>query len=292
MKGTVIGVIGLGCKQRFGNFSGLELDLLDTLAGEVAITLESAHLYQELSRSKDLIRRAGRLSALGTLAAGIAHEIRNPLVSVQTFLQLAPERLHDREFIESFLQLTKEEVQRISNLVAELLTFARSPSHSIREIKVEEELERYVTLLSPEARKQRVRLELEVRGQIPQIYADPDQLKQVMANIVLNVIQATPPEGRVSIAACGLQLHGKSFCQLQVSDTSAGIPSEVREDIFNPFFTTKDRGTGLGLPIAQQIVSEHGGFITLDTAAKTGARSLIHFPSVSQGASVAGAVVA
>ena len=284
-------MIGLGCKQRFEAFSAAELDLLDTLAGEAAIALENARLYDELRRSQDIIRSAGRLSALGTLAAGIAHEIRNPLVSVQTFLQLVPDRLHDQEFIESFLELTQAEVRRISNLVAELLTFAKSSSPSMRELEVEEELQRSVTLLGPEARKQRVRLELEVGGQLPRVYADPDQLKQVMINIVLNAIQATPPEGCVSIAACAFWLQGKTFCQLRISDTGPGISAELREEIFNPFFTTKDRGTGLGLSIAQQIVSEHGGFITVDSNDGIGTRFLIHFPSVSQSASVAGAVV-
>ena len=138
----------------------------------------------------------GRLSAIGTLAAGIAHEIRNPLVSIQTFFQLAPQRLNDEEFMTSFLKLAEAEVQRIGNLITELLMFAKSPSPSLRPVSLAEIAERAVVLLEPQARSQGVKLTLLVEPQADAVLADGDQLMQVVLNLGLNGIQATPRGGK------------------------------------------------------------------------------------------------
>src|SRR6185503_8430772 len=138
-----------------------------TLAAEASVALENARLYEELKRSQDIIRRADRSSALGTLAAGIAHEIRNPLVSIQTFFQLAPERLHDEEFFTSFLNMTANEVKRITNLINELLAFARSPSRALKPLNLNETVERVVTLLEPEARKHKLTIERQLSPHVP-----------------------------------------------------------------------------------------------------------------------------
>ena len=115
--GNLTGFIGLGEKRNLDAFHAEDLELLETLGAEASVALENARLYEELKKSQDIIRRADRLSALGTLAAGIAHEVRNPLVSIQTFFQLAPDRLHDEEFFTTFLAMTANEVTRISDLI-------------------------------------------------------------------------------------------------------------------------------------------------------------------------------
>jgi signal transduction histidine kinase len=278
---TLVGLIGLGPRRDLQAFTAGDLELLNNVAAQASIAFENARLYEELRKSKDIINRAGRLSALGTLAAGIAHEIRNPLVSIQTFFQLAPARIGDEEFMSSFLGLAEGEVQRISNLISELLSFAKSPAPATSEVEVDDVVERTVTLLAPQAKTQRVELLRTEVLDMPPILADRDQIRQVLINVVLNAIQATNEGGSVSISARLKEREGKSYCRLEVSDTGPGIPTDIREEIFNPFFTTKDKGTGLGLPIAHQIVTEAGGFISVESVEGSGTTFFIDLPIVT-----------
>lgn len=278
--GSLIGFIGLGRKRDLEVFSVVDLDLLGTIAAQSAIGLENARLYEELHRSRDLIQRADRMSALGTLAAGVAHEIRNPLVSIQTFFQLAPSRLGDQEFFTSFLGLAENEVRRIADLVTELLTFARSPQSSVEEVDLEDVADRTVRLLMPQAHKYRVHLKRVGRCDLPIIRGEPDRIKQVLINVILNGLQATPENGIVTVRSNVVERGNRRFCQIEIHDTGPGIPADAREDIFNPFFTTKEKGTGLGLSIAHQIVAEHGGYITVDSREGHGCRFAIHFPTL------------
>ncbi|MBI1817550.1 MAG: GAF domain-containing protein [Deltaproteobacteria bacterium] len=277
----LIGFIALGRKRNLEAFYAEDLQLLSTLAAEASIALENARLYEELKKSRDIIERTGRLSALGTLAAGIAHEIRNPLVSIQTFFQLAPQRRHDPEFFTSFLSLTAGEVDRIGDLITELLSFARSPSHRVEDVDINDLIERTTLLLDPEARKSRVKLARLLATDLPVIRADGDQLKQVVINLVLNAIQATPAGGTVTVLTRRHRHQGNPLCQIEVRDTGVGIPPKMIEDIFNPFFTTKDKGTGLGLSIAHQIATEHGGFITVTSEMDHGSSFYVNLPLTS-----------
>lgn len=278
----LIGLLGLGRRRDLEVFAAGDLEILGRLASGAAIALENARLYDEVRRSRDIIHRAGRLSALGTLAAGIAHEIRNPLVSVRTFFQLAPQRLSDAEFMSSFMRLAEEEVERINSLITELLTYAKSTTASLRLIDLDELVDRTVTLLAPQAKTQRVELVRVPPGRASLvIVADGDQIVQVLVNIVLNAIQATPGGGTVTVETLAVEYEGGLFCQVEVRDTGQGIPPEIREEIFNPFFTTKDKGTGLGLAISHQIVAEAGGFIAVDSVEGRGSRFCINLPAAA-----------
>ena len=139
-------------------------------------------------------------------------------------------------------------------------------------------IDRTVRLLSPQAHKQRVQLRRVTASPVPTIRIDPDRVKQVIINIILNGIQATPQNGIVTVATHLIVHQGREYCQIMIADTGPGIPNANREEIFNPFFTTKDKGTGLGLSIAHQIVSDHGGFITMESVEGEGCRFCIHLP--------------
>jgi two-component system NtrC family sensor kinase len=273
----LVGFIALGKRARIQPFTAEDLRLLETLAAQAAIALENARLYEELRRSEEIIRRADRLSALGTLAAGIAHEINNPLVAIQTFFQLAPQRLSDREFLTEFLELTAQEVRRITSLIAELLSFARSPSRSVRDVDANEIIDSVVRLLEPQVRKNGVTILKVLRDSISVTRGDHDQLKQVFLNIILNAIQAMEPNGGVvTIETLEVTHNGEKYVQVCVADTGSGIPAEIIGDIFNPFLTTKDSGTGLGLAISNQVISEHGGFILVDSTVGKGSTFRIY----------------
>jgi two-component system NtrC family sensor kinase len=276
---VLIGFIGLGRKRDFDAFFAEDLDLLATLSAEASVALENARLYEELKKSQDIIRRADRLSALGTLAAGIAHEVRNPLVSIQTFFQLAPDRLHDEEFFTTFLSMTANEVKRISDLITELLSFARSPTRQLGPVNLNDAVERVATLLEPEARKHHLKLLREFSDPILFVLADADQIKQVLINLILNAIQATQPGGVITLSTRAVRRSDTPFGQFEVRDTGAGMPPERLDHIFDPFFTTKDKGTGLGLSIAHQIVMEHGGFISVDSQEGRGTGFFVDLPA-------------
>jgi signal transduction histidine kinase len=159
-----------------------------------------------------------------------------------------------------------------------LLNFAKSPVRARGDVAIDEEIERVVTLLAPEARKRGVHLDRLGNISGIHIYADADQLRQVLINIVLNGIQAVSNGGSVAVTARQVVSQEVGYCQIEIEDTGPGISEGLREEIFNPFFTTKSKGTGLGLSIAHQIVAEHGGFISLETGEGSGARFLINFP--------------
>lgn len=284
---NMIGFLALGRRRDMAAFAVGDLEILSSVAAQASIALENARLYGELRRSREIISRAGRLSALGTLAAGIAHEIRNPLVSIQTFFQLAPQRLDDEEFMTSFLRLAEAEVQRISDLISELLTFAKSPSASLGQVDVNEIVTRTSTLLAPQARRQQVELRQTLAKDLDYAAADADQVLQVLINIVLNGIQATPAGGVVAIETRQVDTESGFYCQIEVRDTGEGIPAQIREAIFNPFFTTKDKGTGLGLPIAHQIVTECGGFITVESEEGRGTQFSVNLPVFGRGEATA-----
>lgn len=281
------GFISLGRKQNMDAFYAEDLALLETLAAAASVALENARLYEELKKSQEIIHRADRLSALGTLAAGIAHEVRNPLVSIQTFFQLAPERLHDEEFFTSFLGTASGEVKRISDLINELLSFARSPHRVVGPVDLNDVADRVSKLLEPEARKHRISLTRTFSSNLPLVNADGDQVKQVLINLILNAIEATEPGGEVSVISRAVEHNKGCVSQLEIRDTGVGIPDERLEDIFTPFFTTKDAGTGLGLAIAHQIIVEHGGSITAESQPGRGTSFVINLPAYVEGSEAA-----
>lgn len=234
----------------------------------------------DLTTSIDL-ERAGRLADVGVLAAGIAHEIRNSLVSVQTFFQLAPIRLDDEEFRTGFLALAHAEVNRVCELVGELLDVARPAPAVLVRADLAQVADTTVRLLMPQARQRQVAMTLECT---PGLYvrADVARIKQVLINIVLNALEATPPGGAVRIGARAARHNRRDYGEVTVEDTGTGIPAQIHGEIFTPFVTAKPGGTGLGLAIAQRIVSDHDGFITVDSASDRGTRFTVCLPCAEE----------
>jgi signal transduction histidine kinase len=229
--------------------------------------------------ARDRLAHADRLAAIGTLAAGVAHEIRNPLVSVRTFIQLLPERLDDEEFRTSFRELALGEIDRICGLINDLLAFSR-PGLTEPESTDVAELARQITrLLDAEARKQDIRLACEAAAGTPRVWASEAQLKQVLMNVVLNGIQACPGAGRVRVSTRGERRNASHWCVIEVADTGPGIGDADGGRIFDPFFTTKALGSGLGLFIARRIVEDHAGTIHAARGPEGGCMFTIHLPA-------------
>jgi two-component system NtrC family sensor kinase len=237
------------------------------LADGAVTILENAGLAADLENARVLLQRADRLSALGTLAAGVAHEIRNPLVSVRTFIQLLPERVNDEEFRTSFRELALKEIERICELITDLLSFSRPTPADREPTDLNEIASQIVRLLDPEARKRDVGLTMALADRVPLVVVHEAQVKQVLMNVILNAIQACSGHGTVDVRTVD---DGAGGCTVAVADSGVGMTPEQREHIFDPFFTTKESGSGLGLYIAHRIVTEHGGSITVIPRAEGG----------------------
>lgn len=234
------------------------------------------------AHARERLERADRLAAIGTLAAGIVHDIRNPLVSVRTFLQLLPERLEDEEFKTAFRELALSELDRVCLLINDLLSFSRPAAREREVIEVTPIVEQTVRLLEPEARKASVQLCLAEEGAPLRVIADEGQLRQVLMNVVLNAIEATPVGGRVDVA-CAVEVRSAHGCVVSVTDTGAGLPPGDPAQVFEPFYTTKSLGSGLGLYIARRIVDDHGGTIQAVRCEHGGTSIVIRLPSAEGG---------
>ena len=265
-KQKLIGIINLGKKGRGEMYNHEDLELLATLSNQAAIAIENAKLYEDLSKAKVQMQRADRLAALGTLTAGLAHEIRNPLVAIKTFTQLLPERFDDNEFRNHFLNVTAGEVDRISSLVNELLEFARPSQPNLNKEDLNQIVDKMLLLVTTELRKKNLQIVKEFYEYLPPVVMDKEQMKQVFLNILLNAIDATPENGTITVGTRLVERNGyQDFAQIIVRDTGRGIPKEDLDRIFIPFYTTKHQGSGLGLAISHQIVQEHHGSIEVES---------------------------
>jgi signal transduction histidine kinase len=271
----LLGLVALGQNRDLRIFSAEDLQILTAVASGASVALENASLSRQLRHSEVVLERANRLSSLGMLAAGIAHEIRNPLVAVKTFLDLLPSRLDDREFLTRFRDLSLSELRRVTDLIADLLTLGKSTTTERRIVDVGATIEPVVRLMESTARKRQVTLDVQVEHGLPSVLADADQLKQIALNLLLNAIEMSPTDGVVTLALGGT-LGGM---YVEVRDQGPGIPAEQREDIFAPFFTTKESGTGLGLALVHQMVVEHGGDITVESTVGRGSTFRVTLPA-------------
>jgi nitrogen-specific signal transduction histidine kinase len=231
-------------------------------------------VFDDLSQIKSLeqqLRRSDRLAVLGTMSAGLAHEIRNPLVPIKTFVSLIPERLDDPEFLLRFAEIGRAHIERIERLVTQLLSFSRSRAPQRESVSVHQMLETTVALLGHDLARRGIDLEADLIARSDAVYADRQQLEQVLLNILMNAIDAMPGGGKLIVSTrlhCeSLQVISRSMLQIQVADTGPGIPEHLLPKVFDPFVTTKSSGTGLGLSIAYGIVADHKGTIEIRNSA-------------------------
>jgi signal transduction histidine kinase len=281
-KEGVIGALTVDNRRGGTPFTSDDYTLLEGLANQAAIAIENAWLVEDLRRSREQVRRADRLGTLGTLAAGLAHEINNPLVSINTFLSMAPAKRkeNDEEFWGNYHTLACHEAERIRGLVETMRRLGQTGAGAAPRETVDAEalVGEVVTLLFREAELGRVKLSADCDPDTPKIVAVRDQLHQVVLNLTLNAIAATPPGGEITIQTGPLP-EGDGLW-LEVKDTGPGIPSEHLEQIFDPFFTTKgpDEGSGLGLMVCHRIVTDHQGKIEVRSREGEGASFIVELP--------------
>jgi signal transduction histidine kinase len=232
-----------------------------------------APLQVQLVESRELVERQEKLASLGMLAAGVAHEIRNPLTAIKAWLYLQQKHLKPGtpEFADA--ELIGSEINRLERIVKDFLQFARPSDPQFAVVSAEQPLREVQTLMEPELEKSKIKLVLD-KIMLAQIRIDPQQIKQVLINLVQNAADSIGENGTVTLR---VRLDEKRLIDrqmdvviLEVSDTGKGIPPEAEKRLFDPFFTTKDFGTGLGLPIAARIVEKHQGALQYQTQAGSG----------------------
>ena len=258
-----------------------------------------------IKRLEQQIRRSDRLASLGTLSAGMAHEIKNPLVSIKTFAQLLPERYQDSDFRETFSNLIGHEIDRIDSLVNQLLRFARPAKPHLKPMHVHEILEKSLLLIGHRLFQKQIKLNRAWDANVDTIRADADQLEQVFLNFFLNAMDAMKRGGELTVSTqirTGEELvaglaqgngngsrHDEEVLRITIRDTGEGIRSEDIAHVFDPFFSTKDYGTGLGLSVVHGIIQEHGGQIEVESELKKGTAFHILLPLVRFDSKVAAA---
>jgi signal transduction histidine kinase len=227
-------------------------------------------LRRQLIESQALAERHEKLASLGVLAAGVAHEIRNPLTAIKLRTYLLRQNLEEGVPADEDVVVIEREIDRLERIVSDFLVFARPNDPQLAAVAPHDLLREIRELLAPELAQSEIALVVESRAEVPPLRADPHQLKQVLVNLVRNAAESIGQKGRVTLRTRKdrLPLRGRSqeVVVLEVEDTGTGILAEVQERLFDPFFTTKAAGTGLGLSIAMRILERHGGTLQFQTA--------------------------
>ena len=238
---------------------------------------ELAKAYEKLRTTFEQLRRADRLAALGELSAGIAHEIRNPLGSIKGSIEILESEISANHPKHEFVEIIQEETARLNGLVGEFLQFARPPRPSMAPASLSDLVEGAASLVAQEAEQSGIRVSKRIDPTMPPVRVDPDQIRQVLLNILLNATQAMGTGGRLEIL-CRYEREAE-LAVVEISDTGPGVAPDQLEQIFDPFFTTKSNGTGLGLSISHQLVENHKGRIVARTNPDGGLTFRIELPA-------------
>lgn len=240
-------------------------------------------LFDDLTEKKaleDRVRRADRLAAMGTLAAGLAHEIKNPLTAVRAFVQMFPDKYAKEDFRDKFNRIVPKELDRVNILLENLLDLVRKPKLKISTLKTYDTIDHVLGSLEPEIEKRNILVSCLGREAGHMVLGDESYLERAVHNIVLNAVQAMPAGGRLTIETAAVSdKEGKKTVEITVTDTGPGIPAEQVSDIFNPFYTSKEKGTGLGLAVTNKIIEDQGGNVRVHSQRAEGTAFTLSLPA-------------
>ena len=266
-------------------------EILEIFAPQIAIAIENATLYSnlekkivELRRSQALLSRAEKFSFLGNLAARLAHELKNPLTAIGTFLQLLPLKYDDEEFRRDFHKVALEETTRMNDLITELLDLAKPKESHFAFADLHDVIDKMVLLISPQSKAKKIEIVRKFDRSLGQVWMDSEKVKQVLLNLLSNAIDFCREGGTIEIVTGRDTSTGREgSLRLEVRDNGIGIEESILDRIFDPYFTTKHKssmhsGTGLGLFIVHQHVQEHFGNIEVRSKINEGTSFIITFP--------------
>ncbi len=267
-------------------------ETLEIFSPQIAIAIENARLYSrlqeqmmELRRSHALLSRVEKFSFLGNLAARLAHEIKNPMTAIGTFIQMLPQKFNDKEFREDFYKIAMEETNRVNNLITELLDLVKTKEPHFELNDLHGLIDKMILLVSPESNAKKIEVIRQFDSDIGQVWMDSEKMKQVILNLLSNAVEFTPEKGRIEILTRECTRRGKpKSIRIEIKDNGIGIPESMIDKIFEPYFTTKHKsnmhnGTGLGLFIAHQNIQDHKGTIEVKSEVNEGATFIMNIPT-------------
>lgn len=292
-KEKALGVIAADYVEPGKNIKADILESVMIFAQQAGLAIHNAFRYQELKNFSEQMEekiqkttatlrkteaqliRSEKLAALGQLAAGIAHEIRNPLTSINILIHSLRDSFSSNNSHREDLQVIEEEIDRINKIVDQFLRFARPSPPLLEKAEISSVFEETLQLLRPQIEKQRISVQKNF-GSLPLINIDKEQMKQVVLNLLLNAIQAMPGGGQLQLT--GQMPRGNSWIQLSIQDSGMGIPPQDMDKLFDPFFSTREGGIGLGLSIAHRIIDQHHGRIEVESTPEKGTLFTIWLP--------------
>jgi len=247
-------------------------------------TIQEAEAKLELERS---LRQSEKLATVGQLASGLAHEIGTPLNIISGRAELTKRRPEDKEGVQKNQDVILHQTERITKIIQQLLGFVRKKRPEQKALNIQDLLGIILDFLDHQIQKQMVTVVNEMRDNIPSVRGDADQLQQVFLNLILNAIQSMPDGGTLCLSASvkeiskeGMEDSHRPYVEICVEDTGVGMDKAVAQNIFTPFFTTKDTGTGLGLMVSQGIIQDHEGWIEVESEIGRGSLFKVYLPSL------------
>ena len=285
----VIGILSLGKKKSDEDYSQDDLDILLPLARTLAIAISNAKLFDELGKTQAEAAQKEKMAVIGTLSAGINHEICNPLGiargQCEAFLLNVKDGLYDNKSSEELLNKAKDimtkvmkETDRATAITKKLSSFAKPAKGEAQLVNIDKETDDVLGLVGYELKLEKIEFEKQIESDLPDIFVDKKQFQEVLFNLLRNAGQAIGEKGKITVIA----KQDKGRVSIDIRDTGSGIPEDKLKELFNPFFTTKDpgKGTGLGLFIVRQVVEKNGGRIYLkETKVGEGTSFTVEFPA-------------
>ena len=274
--GRLWGFVIVGPKLSGDPYFSDDIDFILTLGSQAAIAIENLQLHRQMEEER---LRAERLGVIGTLASGIAHEIKNPLVAIRTFAELLPERFRDEEFHGEFSKVVMREVGRIDGLVARLRELATRPAQQLAALELRIPIEETLALLRGQLEQKQIRVSTDYENAVPLILGEANLLKQLFLNLFMNAIEAMGTGDELSVRLWTKQVLGTTGVVADVTNTGSEIPDDILTQIFEPFFSTKPGGSGLGLAICRNIADAHRATIRVrNNALPKGVTFTVEFP--------------
>jgi signal transduction histidine kinase len=284
-KGHTVGVLQVLNKRGKSSFNADDLEMLTILADLVAIALENAKLYtrlsekfalteEELKFTQEKLIRSERLAALGKLSQGVAHEVRNPVMVIGGFARRLQKQCGNVEPVLKSTEVILRETERLERMVMDIESFCRLPQPVLQPVPASTVLDRLLEDLADKFNSQGIGIKRDFREPLPRLQADAKLLELALSNIISNAIEAMPGGGLLEL---GMDLQADKLL-ISIRDSGVGIAAEDLANIFDPFFTSKTRGSGLGLTAAHRIISDHSGEITVSSELGKGTEVRIALP--------------
>ena len=284
-KGKAIGLIAVDNQICGRPITETDVGFLTLVANQSALAIENSRLYTNLQEinaqllnAQNRLIQSEKLAALGEVVASIAHEIKNPLVSIGGFARRLERNLKENTSEKKYMRIVLKEVHRLENVLNQTLVFSRDLPPPSSPQDVNRIIEESLSVLEGEFQEKNITVTKDLDPHLPSLISDAQQMKQIFLNLFVNAVQAMGSNGQLRVKTFSGERAGKQTLQVEVGDTGGGIPQKNLDNIFNPFFTTKHDGTGLGLAITHKIITRYGGEVEVINHPGVGVTFAIRFP--------------